>query len=144
MVFHEMRYFAQLCAEKLMKTPKQDSLLEKWQVLAKSMTFHGFSRNEVLITNFCRNQIILAPVLYYSRASCGRSPARGKRWLSGGDAFVNLLNPWAYFLGWLISCFQLSIRALTYNFMIFVASHLIWSWSESEPLSHHEVVFSLL
>ena len=29
-------------ADKLMKTPKHDSLLEKWQVLAKSMTFHGF------------------------------------------------------------------------------------------------------
>ena len=40
MVFHEMRHFLQLFAEKLTKTPKHDSLLEKLQVLAKSMIFY--------------------------------------------------------------------------------------------------------
>jgi len=30
----------------LMKTQKRDSLFEKLQVLAKSMIFHGFSRND--------------------------------------------------------------------------------------------------
>ena len=43
-----MRQFLQLFAAKLMKTPKHDSLIEKLQVLAKSMIFHGFSRNEQL------------------------------------------------------------------------------------------------
>ena len=48
MVFHEMRHFLQPPAEKLMTTPKDDSLFEKLQVLDQSMTFHGFSRNEAL------------------------------------------------------------------------------------------------
>ena len=38
-LFGEMRHFLQLFAEKLTKTPKQDSLLEKLQVLAKSTIF---------------------------------------------------------------------------------------------------------
>ena len=41
MVFHEMRYFLQVVAEKLMKTPKHDSVREL-QVVAKSMIFMVF------------------------------------------------------------------------------------------------------
>ena len=45
-VFHEMSHFLQLFAEKLTKTPKHGSFLEELQVLAKSMIFRAFSRNE--------------------------------------------------------------------------------------------------
>ena len=48
MVSHEMRHVLQGFAEKLLKTQKHASLFEKCQVLAKSMIFHGFSRNEAL------------------------------------------------------------------------------------------------
>ena len=51
MVFHEMRYFLQVVAEKLMKTPKHDSVREL-QVVAKSMIFHGFPRNEEVSVTF--------------------------------------------------------------------------------------------
>ena len=43
-----MRHFLQLLAEKFTKTPKHGSFLEKGQVLAKSMIFRAFSRNELL------------------------------------------------------------------------------------------------
>ena len=36
----------QLLAEKLMKTPKYASLPEKLIIFVKSMSFHGFSKNE--------------------------------------------------------------------------------------------------
>ena len=39
-----MRHLLQLLAEKLLNTPKHDSLCEKLLVLAKAMIFHGFSR----------------------------------------------------------------------------------------------------
>ena len=42
----------QFFAEKLMKTPKHDSGWEL-QVYAKSVIFHGFSRNEVVRATFC-------------------------------------------------------------------------------------------
>ena len=44
--FPEFTHLLVFFAEKLMKTPKQDNLFEKLQVLAKLMIFHGFSRNE--------------------------------------------------------------------------------------------------
>ena len=47
-----MTDFLQLLAEKMMKTPKHASLLEKFLVLAKSMIFHAFSRNERLFLTF--------------------------------------------------------------------------------------------
>ena len=53
MVFHEMKHFLQLFAKKLIKTQKHATLFEKYQVLAKSMIFHGFSRNEALFASFC-------------------------------------------------------------------------------------------
>ena len=46
MVFREMKHFLNLFAENLIKTQKHASLFEKCQVLAKSMIFHGFIRNE--------------------------------------------------------------------------------------------------
>ena len=42
------QYFLQLFAEKLTKTPKHGSLFEKLLVLAKSMIFRSFSRNDSL------------------------------------------------------------------------------------------------
>ena len=42
------QYFSQLFAEKLTKTPKHGSLFEKLLVLAKSMIFRAFSRNDSL------------------------------------------------------------------------------------------------
>ena len=52
MVFNEMRHGLQVFAENLMKTQKQATFFEKSQVLAKSMLFHGFSRNEALFATF--------------------------------------------------------------------------------------------
>ena len=46
MLFHEMSNFFQLFSERFVKPSKPHSLLEKLQVLAKSMIFHAFSRNE--------------------------------------------------------------------------------------------------
>ena len=43
MFFHEMSNFLQLFSENFVKTSKRDSLLEKLQGLAKSMSFHAFS-----------------------------------------------------------------------------------------------------
>ena len=43
-----MSHFLQLFSEKLIKTSIRDSLLEKLEVLAKSMIFHAFSRNILL------------------------------------------------------------------------------------------------
>ena len=43
-----MSHFLQLYAEKLTKTPKHGSFLEKLLVLAKSMIFRAFSRNDSL------------------------------------------------------------------------------------------------
>ena len=48
MVFHENRHFLQLLAKKLIKRQKRASFFEKLQVLAKSIIFHGVSRNEAL------------------------------------------------------------------------------------------------
>ena len=53
MLFHEMRHFLELFAEKFTKTPKHDSLLEKLQDLAKSMIFRCFSRNEPPVGSVC-------------------------------------------------------------------------------------------
>ena len=53
MVFNEMRHVLQVFAENLIKTQKHASLFEKCQGLAKSMIFHGFSRNEALFATFC-------------------------------------------------------------------------------------------
>ena len=47
-----MSNFLQLLAEKLMKTPKSSSFLEKLLILAKSMIFCAFSRNERLFLTF--------------------------------------------------------------------------------------------
>ena len=52
-IFHEMSHFFHLFAEKLTKTRKHGSLLEKLQLLAKSMMFRSFSRNEPLFATFC-------------------------------------------------------------------------------------------
>ena len=48
-----MSHFLQLFAENSTKTAKHDSLLEKLLVLAKSMIFRAFSRNEPLFATFC-------------------------------------------------------------------------------------------
>ena len=53
LLFHEMSHFLQLFAEKLTKTPKHGSFLEELQVLAKSMIFRAFSRNEPFSATFC-------------------------------------------------------------------------------------------
>ena len=45
MLFHEMRQFLQLFAEKYMETSKHGSFLEKLQVLTESTSFRAFSRN---------------------------------------------------------------------------------------------------
>ena len=47
-----MSHFLQLFAEKFTKTPRHGSFLEKLQVLAKSMIFRAFSRNEPLFATF--------------------------------------------------------------------------------------------
>ena len=52
MLFHEMRHFLHLLAEKFMKMPRHGSLLEMLQVLAKSMVFRAFSGNEELFATF--------------------------------------------------------------------------------------------
>ena len=52
MLSHEMRHFLELFSEKLIKTSKRDSLLEKLRVFAKSIIFHAFSRNEPLFATF--------------------------------------------------------------------------------------------
>ena len=52
MLFHEMRQFLQVFAEKFIETPKHNSLFEKLQVLTKSMIFRAFSRNEPLSPTF--------------------------------------------------------------------------------------------
>ena len=54
MVFHEWRHFLRLSAEKFIKTQKHASFFEKFQLFAKSIIFHGFSRNEALFASFCR------------------------------------------------------------------------------------------
>ena len=48
-----MSHFLQLFAEKLTKTPKHGSFLEKLQVLAKWTIFRSFSRNELPFATFC-------------------------------------------------------------------------------------------
>ena len=52
MLFHEMRKFLQLFAEKCIETSKHGSFLEKLQVLTKSMSFRAPSRNEPLFPTF--------------------------------------------------------------------------------------------
>ena len=52
-VFLEMRHLLAVFAQKLTKTPKGDSLLEKLQGLVKSMSFRGLLRNEPLFASFC-------------------------------------------------------------------------------------------
>ena len=47
-----MSHFLQLFAEKLTKTPKHGSFVEELQVLAKSMIFRAFSRNEPFSATF--------------------------------------------------------------------------------------------
>ena len=47
-----MSNFLQLFLEKLVKTLKGDSLLEKLSVLAKSTIFHAFTPNEPLFAPF--------------------------------------------------------------------------------------------
>ena len=54
MLFHEMIHVLELFSENFMKTSKPDSFLEKLQLLAKSMIFHAFSRNEPLFPTFFR------------------------------------------------------------------------------------------
>ena len=46
--------FLHFFAEEFMKIPKHGSLLKKLQVLAKSMVFRAFSRNEALFATFSR------------------------------------------------------------------------------------------
>ena len=43
-----MRHFLQVFAEKFLQTPKRGRLFEKLRVLAKSMIFRVFSRNEAI------------------------------------------------------------------------------------------------
>ena len=53
------QYFLQLFAEKLTKTPKHGSLFEKLLVLAKSMIFRAFSRNDSLFAqNFIEPNMV--------------------------------------------------------------------------------------
>ena len=54
MLFNEMSHFLQLSAKKLPKTEDHDSLCQNLLVLAKSMIFHAFSRNEQLFDCFGR------------------------------------------------------------------------------------------
>ena len=51
-IFHEMSHFLQLFAEKLTKMPKHGSFIEELQVLAKSMIFRAFSRNDPFSATF--------------------------------------------------------------------------------------------
>ena len=52
-----MSHFLEISSEKLIKTSKRDSLLQKLQVLAKSTIFHAFSRNEPLFATFFQKLI---------------------------------------------------------------------------------------
>ena len=52
MVLYEMRNILQLLGKNLIKTQKHASLFEQLQVSAKSIIFHGFSRNEALFASF--------------------------------------------------------------------------------------------
>ena len=54
MLFHEMSDFLELVGQKLMKMPKHASLPQKVLLLAKSMIFHPFSRNERLFLTLDR------------------------------------------------------------------------------------------
>ena len=53
MLFHETGHFLHFFPEKFIEMPKHGSLFEKLQVLAKSMIFRAFSRNEALLATFC-------------------------------------------------------------------------------------------
>ena len=76
MVFHEMRPFLNLFAEKLIKTLKHASLFEKCQVLAKSMIFHGFSRNQALFATFSWKVHQNAKTCQVCSKSCNLWPTR--------------------------------------------------------------------
>ena len=52
-----MSHFLQLLVEKLPKTQDHDSLCQTLLVVAKSMIFHAFSRNEPLFATFCRRDL---------------------------------------------------------------------------------------
>ena len=52
MLFHETGHFLHFFPEKFIEMPKHGSLFEKLQVLAKSMIFRAFSRNEALFATF--------------------------------------------------------------------------------------------
>ena len=49
-----MRHVLQLFAQKFVKTPKLGDLFEKFHVLAKSMIFRVFSRNEAFFASSCQ------------------------------------------------------------------------------------------
>ena len=53
MLFHETGHFLHFFPEKFIEMPKHGNLFEKLQVLAKSMIFRAFSRNEALFATFC-------------------------------------------------------------------------------------------
>ena len=53
MFSREMRHFPQGFDKKFLKTPKRGSLFEKLRVLARSMIFRVFSRNEAVFASFC-------------------------------------------------------------------------------------------
>ena len=52
-IFYEISHFLHLFAEKLTKTLKHDSFIEKLQALVISMIFRAFWRNEPLFATFC-------------------------------------------------------------------------------------------
>ena len=51
-LFHEMRQFSQLFAEKFMETSRHGSFFEKCQVFRKCMSFRAFSRDDPLFPIF--------------------------------------------------------------------------------------------
>ena len=52
-IFHEMSHFFHLFAEKLTKTLKHSSFIEKCQAFSKSMIFRAFWRNKPFFATFC-------------------------------------------------------------------------------------------
>ena len=76
------QYFLQLFAEKLTKTPKHGSLFEKLLVLAKSMIFRAFSRNDSLFaekfTKTPKHGSLLEKLLALAKSMIFRAPSQNE------------------------------------------------------------------
>ena len=76
------QYFLQLFAEKLSKTPKHGSLFENLLVLAKSMIFRAFPRNDSLFaekfTKRPKHGSLLEKLLVLAKSMIFRAPSQNE------------------------------------------------------------------